>query len=286
VVVIKLEILNGSKLLKNVFMITSVLLLLSLLVASNVALGCCELQCYEDADCPCPADSCMDKDWYDYPDYGKCLCDQTCDTSTECGAPCAPTVYENDERCVTPTTTTTTTTTTSTTTTTTSTTTTTTIPEEPTTTTTTTIPEEPTTTTTTTTVPPKKPAGGGIGIIRSCELNGVCDYWETPQMCPSDCKEEPTTTTTTKPPEQPPVGEIPTGAVCGNDECEEGEDLLNCPEDCLRITVTTTTQPSVFGSITGMLTALTESFIILLIILLILIALVLGLVRFKVLPRI
>jgi len=66
--------------------------------------------------------------------------------------------------------------------------------------------------TTTTTVLPSSGAGGGGGggggggagpQIIPCELNGVCDSWETPETCPSDCKVKTAApTTTTLPPTQ------------------------------------------------------------------------------------
>lgn len=51
--------------------------------------------------------------------------------------------------------------------------------------------------------PPAPPAGGGGGggggagaPVQPCELNGICDSWETHENCPSDCPEETTTATT------------------------------------------------------------------------------------------
>jgi len=40
--------------------------------------------------------------------------------------------------------------------------------------------------------------GGGAPPAQPCELNGVCDPWETHETCPSDCPEGATTTTTTQ----------------------------------------------------------------------------------------
>ena len=108
----------------------------------------CELPGTEDSEyCPCHEDECKGDDYYDYPDYGYCKVDCTCNIGTySCNGPCKPTIHYNDPKC------TTTTTTVPSTTTTTLPTTTTTIPS----TTTTTIPCTTTTTvpgTTTTTIP-------------------------------------------------------------------------------------------------------------------------------------
>jgi hypothetical protein len=268
-------------------------------------------ECEEDEQCPCPEDGCIGYHYYDYPDHGVCLGNCTCDVRTAaCDKPCKPVQYLFDQRCIEPTTTTTTTTIPTTTTTTIPGTTTTTIPGTTTTTipgtttttttspTTTTIPDG-TTTTTTTTLPPTTtttqplaPTGGGGGIggnwgfIRVCELNGICDEWERPDDCPSDCPEEPpttTTTTTTQPTTTTTI--LPTGEVCGNDECEGGETILNCPEDCLEIGVTTTTVPPL-NLISGMFSAMfTKMSMYEMYLLMALMAVVLALFRFKILPR-
>ncbi len=98
-------------------------------------------------------------------------------------------------------------------------------------------------------------------------------------MCPSDCGTTTTTTTmitttTTTP-----------SAVCGNSVCEDGENQLSCPADCIEITLetTTTTQPSGPSMPTGMFAAFTGN-LNFLILILTLIALVLGVFRFKILP--
>ncbi|MEM7826921.1 MAG: hypothetical protein QXQ40_01710 [Candidatus Aenigmatarchaeota archaeon] len=60
----------------------------------------CNATCEVDSDCACPQDHCEGIDYYDYPNYGKCLANCSCDVRTECqSAPCKPTVYHNDPRC-------------------------------------------------------------------------------------------------------------------------------------------------------------------------------------------
>lgn len=235
---------------------------------------CCA-ECSVDSDCVCPSDGCVDGDWYDYPDHGLCLDDCTCDLRTcDCDhPPCQPIIYEDDERCLEPTTTTTTTT----------------LPS--TTTTTTTLPNATTTTTTTTTIPPttttttpeaRKIKPGASFSIRSCVLNGICDPWENPQMCPSDCN----VTTTTLPEVAPTTTIPPSEAVCGNDVCEEGEDFANCPEDCLEMAPITTTTIAPSGLITGMFAGARRVHLYALAALLALIAIVLAIIRYILLPRV
>jgi hypothetical protein len=112
-------------------------------------------------------------------------------------------------------------------------------------------------------------------------LNGICDPWETPSHCPSDCPEAPTTTTT-----RPGLLE----AVCGNAKCEQGEDFLNCPDDCIEVTPGTTTTTSLskpyFNVITGMFAAVERSWLYILAALLFLIAVILAVIRYILLPRI
>ena len=63
--------------------------------------GECGAECDEDSDCPCPQDGCVGPDYYDYPDYGVCLEDCTCDVRTECiDTPCKPSISYNDPRCM------------------------------------------------------------------------------------------------------------------------------------------------------------------------------------------
>ncbi|UCD03785.1 MAG: hypothetical protein JSW73_04570 [Candidatus Woesearchaeota archaeon] len=57
--------------------------------------------CIDDNDCECEGeDGCIGPDWYEYPDYGICEEDNTCNIDdTPCDGPCKPTIYHNDERC-------------------------------------------------------------------------------------------------------------------------------------------------------------------------------------------
>ncbi len=113
---------------------------------------------------------------------------------------------------------------------------------------------------------------GGIGQIKACILNGVCESWENARMCPSDCG----TTTTTKPSGGTTSTTAPSSGYCGNDICEAGEDFSNCAEDCLKLPPTTTvnvTQPSGIAFPTGMFAAITGNLFILLLILLVIAAL-------------
>jgi hypothetical protein len=50
-------------------------------------------------NCPCPSDTCVGKDYYDYPSFGTCRADCTCNTSTDSGQPCQPTITPNAPRC-------------------------------------------------------------------------------------------------------------------------------------------------------------------------------------------
>ena len=52
---------------------------------------------------------------------------------------------------------------------------------------------------------------GNCAMDCSCNLDSVCDYWESPDSCPLDCH-------------------------CGNLICDKelGEDFKNCPQDCTK----------------------------------------------------
>jgi len=68
------------------------------------AWGACagEGECSPGPDCslcPCPTDSCVGRDYYDYPDFGDCDSYCSCDTGTGIGQPCDPTIYVDDSRC-------------------------------------------------------------------------------------------------------------------------------------------------------------------------------------------
>ncbi len=61
-----------------------------------------EGECTPSPDCPdclCLPDVCIGQDYYDYPDFGDCNTDCSCDTSTESGEPCEPTIITNDPQC-------------------------------------------------------------------------------------------------------------------------------------------------------------------------------------------
>jgi len=58
-------------------------------------------QCENDSHCPCPTDGCQGNNYYNYPSYGKCIGNCTCNTSTaSCTGPCKPTISYNDPRCM------------------------------------------------------------------------------------------------------------------------------------------------------------------------------------------
>lgn len=106
--------------------------------------------------------------------------------------------------------------------------------------------------------------------------------------CPSDCPEEPEGTTTTTRPTTATTAVPSFGTICGDDECEGSEDILNCPEDCLEKEVegnVTPPEPSL-GVLTGFASALGNmdayGWHNLLLILLILLAIL----RYLALPRI
>ncbi|MEM5773105.1 MAG: hypothetical protein QXL86_02655 [Candidatus Aenigmatarchaeota archaeon] len=65
----------------------------------TVPLGGCGAECDENKDCLCPEDECVGSDFYDYPDFGLCLSDCTCDVRTDDCNPCHPTIHLNDPRC-------------------------------------------------------------------------------------------------------------------------------------------------------------------------------------------
>lgn len=65
----------------------------------SVPLGGCDAECDENSDCLCPLDGCIGSDFYDYPVYGDCLSDCTCDVRTDDCHPCHPTIIEDDPRC-------------------------------------------------------------------------------------------------------------------------------------------------------------------------------------------
>ncbi|MCK4496667.1 MAG: hypothetical protein KAU24_00610, partial [Candidatus Aenigmarchaeota archaeon] len=48
----------------------------------------CGAECETSEDCSCPISGCVGNDWYEYPGYGTCLGDCTCDTGTGQGEPC------------------------------------------------------------------------------------------------------------------------------------------------------------------------------------------------------
>lgn len=120
-----------------------------------------------------------------------------------------------------------------------------------------------------------------------CELNGICDEWESHRDCPSDCPEEPEGTTTTTRPTTATTAVPSFGAICGNDECEDTEDVLTCPEDCAEEAEDNVTIPGApLDMLTGFMSAFGDmseydwySFMIILVILL-------AILRYLVLPRI
>jgi hypothetical protein len=81
-----------------------------------------------------------------------------------------------------------------------------------------------------------------------CNYDGVCDEGENEVNCPSDCVAEEEQPTEEPPAEEPVVEEEPpaeepvveeevvedevTAPVCGDTVCDEGEDSVDCPDDC------------------------------------------------------
>lgn len=63
----------------------------------------CGAECDEDSDCECEGeDGCVGFDYYNYPEYGTCENDCTCDIDdTPCNGPCKPTISYEDPRCYT-----------------------------------------------------------------------------------------------------------------------------------------------------------------------------------------
>ena len=65
--------------------------------------GNCGALCDEDTDCSCQEDHCEGKDWYDYPDYGKCGTSGAkgclCQVGEETGELCEPLVTQNHPLC-------------------------------------------------------------------------------------------------------------------------------------------------------------------------------------------
>ena len=74
--------------------------------------------------------------------------------------------------------------------------------------------------------------GGGSVSVQPCELNGICDEWETEETCPSDCA----TTTTTQPSGE---GETTTTTqacqekwTCGDwSRCRDGVKTRKCVDE-------------------------------------------------------
>ena len=64
----------------------------------TVPLGGCNAECDEDEDCACPSDECSDSFLYDYPDYGDCLNDCSCNVCEESGEPCEPLTIDCSEQ--------------------------------------------------------------------------------------------------------------------------------------------------------------------------------------------
>ena len=125
-------------------------------------------------------------------------------------------------------------------------------------------PTSPTTTTT-------GGGGGGGGPLTSCVLNGICESWETPEMCPSDCK----VTTTTVPPTT-----TTTAPATTTTETTVVPTTTTVPE------TTTTTPPAAptgFAALTGILAAAIESPGYLILSLIVIVA-VLAVFKFKFIP--
>jgi len=64
----------------------------------TVPFGGCGAECDENEDCACPTDECSDHSLIDYPDYGLCREDCTCDVGEECEEPCEPTIINCSEQ--------------------------------------------------------------------------------------------------------------------------------------------------------------------------------------------
>lgn len=73
--------------------------------------GCCvctDTGCNPDnTACLCPTDGCENRDsgeaandWVDYPSYGICTTDCTCNVGTEEGEPCEPVIEYNSDKCI------------------------------------------------------------------------------------------------------------------------------------------------------------------------------------------
>lgn len=121
-----------------------------------------------------------------------------------------------------------------------------------------------------------------------CELNGICDEWETHEDCPSDCPEEPETTTTTTVPTTATTALPSFGAICGNGECEETEDLFTCPEDCAeeKVEENVTAPGGPLGMLTGFMSAFGDMSEYDLYGLMLILLIMLAVLRYLILPRI
>lgn len=61
----------------------------------------CTADTSDSPNCPCSGvDGCVGNDYYDYPVYGNCTSSCSCDIGIIPGAPCVPTIYTYDSRCV------------------------------------------------------------------------------------------------------------------------------------------------------------------------------------------